>query len=71
MAPRLKNALLVLLLVSLGSGVLGCEPEHRWGHERRGWYGAYGPGWYGAPYADGGYHGWHHHHHEHDHDDDD
>jgi hypothetical protein len=56
MAPRLKNALLVLLLVSLGSGVLGCEPEHRWGHERRDWYGAYGPGWYGAPYADGGYH---------------
>lgn len=51
MAPCLKNALLVLLLVSLGSGVLGCEPEHRWGHERRGWYGAYGPGWYGAPYA--------------------
>ena len=69
MAPRLKNALLVLLLVSLGSGVLGCEPEHRWNHERRGWYGAYGPGWYGAPYADGGYHGWHHHHHDHDDDD--
>jgi hypothetical protein len=67
MAPRLKNALLVLLLVSLGSGVLGCEPEHRWGHEHRGWYGAYGPGWYGAPYADGGYRRWHHH----DHDDDD
>lgn len=76
MATRLKYMLLVLLLVTLGGGMLGCEPGYR--HP---WYGDpyYGSSWgrwgstpwgsYG-PYRYGDEQEWHHHHH-HDHDDDD
>ena len=74
MTNRLKYMLLALLLITLGSGVLGCEPGYR--HR---WYGDpyYGSGWgrsgYGSwgaygPYAYGGEHEWHHRHH-HDYDD--
>ena len=32
MATRYQPLFLVLLLFSLGSGVLGCEPDYRWHH---------------------------------------
>jgi len=72
MASRLKSMLLALLLLTLGSGVLGCEPGYH-----HGWYGDpyYSSGWgrsgYGSwgayePYAYGGEHEWHHRHHDYD-----
>jgi hypothetical protein len=86
MATRLKRMFLVLLVVCLGSGVLGCDPYEP--HYRRGWYGSpsygSGGGWYGTPYYGSGggrlwdtpwgtygdERRWQHHHHDYDHDGD-
>ena len=68
MATRLKHMLFVFLLVTLSSGVLGCDPgyHHRWYGEP--YYGSdWGHPWYapwGAyrPYTYRGEHEWHHDH---------
>ena len=74
MTPLLKYTLVVLLLVS---GVVGCDPYHRYPSYGRDRYGSpyyYGPGWgrprYEQPWRSDGpygeYRGWHHHDHDRD-----